>query len=169
MRQLLFIVLVGFSSAIFSASDLSLQLLNSSLKNNYSFKERSLDPNGLKIEESSGEILFNASGFTVLVATPFKERYEITQDLITIIDLDLNQSQTINLDDLNSIFIKALLSGINDKSPEYSVTNDQPNILALNPADNSSAIQFIFNQDILEAIRYTDNLGVEHSIELTLL
>jgi len=169
MKQLFFLLLTSVSSAVFSGPDLSLSLLNSSLKKNYSFIERSLDPNGLKIEESSGEILFNASGFTVIIATPFKERYEITQDLVTIVDMDLNKSQAIKLEDVDSIFIKALLNGVDNQSPDYKVANDQPNILVLNPADNSPPIQFIFNQEILGAIRYTDNLGIEHSIELTYL
>jgi len=60
-----------------------------------------------------------------------------------------------------------LLNGIDDQSPNYEVSLTQPNILTLRPIDNSSNIDFIFNKEILGAIRYKDNLQIEHSIELT--
>ena len=47
-------------------------LLNSELKKNYSFTERSLNQSDLKIESSSGNIFFDAKGITVNVLSPFE-------------------------------------------------------------------------------------------------
>ena len=46
---------------------------------------------------------------------------------------------------------------------------NEPNNFTIVPADNSPEIKFIFNKNILSLIRYTDNLGIEHGIELTRL
>lgn len=167
MSPKLFLILATLTFLVSAQQQPSLGHLNKALLKNYSFVERSLDPTGLKIEESRGEILFNAAGFTVNISTPFKERYEVTQERVTILDIDLNQSRIINLEDVDSIFIKALLNGIDDQSPNYEVSLTQPNILTLRPIDNSSNIDFIFNKETLGAVRYKDNLQIEHSIELT--
>ena len=145
-------------------------LLNKALSHNYSFVERSLNQSDLKIEESAGEILFNTSkGFVVNILSPFKERYEVSQDRVTIFDLELNQSRAMSLEDINSIFIKVLLSGLSTQSTEYTIISHDSNNFSILPADNSPEIKFIFNKNILSLIRYTDNLGIEHGIELTRL
>ena len=169
MSPRLFLILTSLTSLVSAQQQPTLEQLNNSLSENYSFVERSLNQSGLNIEESTGEILFNASGFTVNVITPFKESYEVTQEIVTIVDLELNQSQVLRLEDVDSIFIKALLHGINNQSPEYKVQLTEPHILSLIPTDNSSSIQFIFNKERLKVMRYKDNLGIEHAIELTQL
>jgi len=75
----------------------------------------------------------------------------------------------MSLEDIDSIFIKILLSGLSTQSPEYSIMPDESNNFSIVPADNSPEIKFIFNKNILSLIRYTDNLGIEHGIELTRL
>ena len=169
MSPRLFLILTSLTSLVSAQQQPTLEQLNNSLSANYSFVERSLNQNGLNIEESTGEIVFNASGFIVNVITPFKESYEVTQEIVTIVDLELNQSQVLRLEDVDSIFIKALLHGINNQSPEYKVQLTEPHILSLIPTDNSSSIQFIFNKERLKVMRYKDNLGIEHAIELTQL
>ena len=102
-----------FSSFAFADQSNLADLLNEALSHDYSFVERSLNQSDLRIEESAGEILFNTSnGFVVNILSPFKERYEVSQDKITIFDLELNQSRAMSLEDINSIFIKVLLSGL---------------------------------------------------------
>ena len=93
MSPKLFLILATLTFLVSAQQQPSLGHLNKALLKNYSFVERSLDPTGLKIEESRGEILFNAAGFTVNISTPFKERYEVTQERVTILDIDLNQSR----------------------------------------------------------------------------
>jgi len=159
-----------FSSFTFANESNLADLLNEALSHNYSFVERSLSQSDLRIEESTGEILFNTSkGFVVNILSPFKERYEVSQGKVTIFDLELNQSRAMSLGDINSIFIKILLSGLSTRSPEYSIMPDESNNFSIVPADNSPEIKFIFNKNILSLIRYTDNLGIEHGIELTRL
>ena len=107
-----------FSSFTFADQSNLADLLNEALSHNYSFVERSLNQSDLKIEESAGEILFNTTkGFVVNILSPFKERYEVSQDKVTIFDLELNQSRAMSLEDINSIFIKVLLSGLSLNPP----------------------------------------------------
>ena len=156
-----------FSSFAFADQSNLADLLNEALSHNYSFVERSLNQSDLKIEESAGEILFNTSkGFVVNILSPFKERYEVNQDTVTIFDLELDQSRAMSLEDINSIFIKVLLSGLSSQSSEYTIMPHDSNNFSILPADNSPEIKFIFNKNILRLIRYTDNLGIEHGIEL---
>jgi hypothetical protein len=59
-----------------------------------------------------------------------------------------------------------LLSGLSTQSTEYKIISHDSNNFSILPADNSPEIKFIFNKNILSLIRYTDNLGIEHGIEL---
>jgi outer membrane lipoprotein-sorting protein len=170
MIKRIFYSLSLFSSFIFADPENIANLLNEALSHNYSFVERSLNQSDLRIEESAGEILFNTSnGFVVNILSPFKERYEVSQDKVTIFDLELNQSRAMSLEDINSIFIKVLVSGLSTHSTEYTIIPHDSNNFSILPADNSPEIKFIFNKNILSLIRYTDNLGIEHGIELTRL
>ena len=73
-----FFILVAFNfSALAAASSISSEFLNSELKKNYSFVERSLNQSDLKIETSSGKIFFDKAGVTVNVLTPFEENYRV--------------------------------------------------------------------------------------------
>ena len=167
MIKRIFYSLSLFSSFVFADPDNIANLLNEALSHNYSFVERSLNQSDLRIEESAGQIIFDGKkGFVVNISSPFKERYEVNQDKVTIFDLDLNQSRAINLEDINSIFIKLLLSGLSSKSDEYEIQLNDSNNFSIVPEDGSPEIKFIFNKKILSLIRYTDNLGIEHGIEL---
>ena len=68
-RFILMFVAFNLSVAT-NALSISTELLNSELKKNYSFVERSLNQSDLKIETSSGKILFDPLGITVIVLTP---------------------------------------------------------------------------------------------------
>ena len=70
-------------------------LLNSELKKNYSFTERSLNQSDLKIESSSGNIFFDANGITVNVLSPFEEIYRIEDNFLEIHDVFLDQKQIV--------------------------------------------------------------------------
>ena len=124
-----------FSSLTFADQSNLADLLNEALSHNYSFVERSLNQSDLRIEESAGEILFNTSkGFVVNISSPFKERYEVNQDTVTIFDLELNQSRAMSLEDINSIFIKVLLSGLSSQSTEYKIMPHDSNNLQHSPS-----------------------------------
>ena len=160
MIQKILFSLSLFSSSAFADNKDIADFLNEALSHNYSFIERSLNKSDLRIEESAGEILFqNDGGFVVNILSPFKERYEVSQDKVTIFDFDLDQSRTINLEDINSIFIKILLSGSSSQSTEYQIEPKDPNHLgwgiahvSIIPTDDSPEINFIFKKKKLSLI-----------------
>ena len=166
-RFLFFVFLV--SAPIYGEDTLSLDMLNKALTKNYSFVERSLNQSAIQIEESSGEIFFENSGLTVNINSPFKERYRVLEDLIEIYDVDLEQTRTVRLDDINNVFISALIYGVQEQSTNYQINYYDGETLELLPIDSSPGIKFFFNSEKLKLIRYTDSFGVEHGIELTQL
>ena len=166
-RFLFFVFLV--SAPIYGKDKLSLDMLNKALTKNYSFVERSLNQSAIQIEESSGEIFFENLGLTVNINTPFKERYRVLEDLIEIYDIDLEQTRTVRLDDINNVFISALIYGVQEQSTNYQINYHDGQTLELLPIDSSPGIKFFFNSEKLKLIRYTDSVGVEHGIELTQL
>ena len=86
------LILIAFHLSLAShALTISADILNSELKKNYSFVERSLNQSDLKIETSSGKILFDPLGVTVKVLAPFEENYRIEGDRIEIHDVFLDQ------------------------------------------------------------------------------
>ena len=102
-----FLILVTFNFSIFTAaSPISSDLLNSELKKNYSFVERSLNQSDLKIETSTGKIFFDKTGVTVNVLTPFKENYRVEDGNLEIHDLFLDQKQIVNINEVDHFFLK---------------------------------------------------------------
>ena len=142
-------------------------LLNSELKKNYSFTERSLNQSDLKIESSSGNIFFDAKGITVNVLSPFEEKYRIEGDSLEIHDVFLDQKQIINIREANIFFLNLLINGIDENASEYKVNHTNDAVTEIIPNDGSSSIKFFFNNKALNLIRYQDSIGVEHGIELT--
>jgi hypothetical protein len=163
---MIFRLLTIFFLLPISAADLSTALLNNQLHKNYTFIERSLSKTNLKIEESTGNILFDGSGLTVNVFTPFKEIYRLEGDKVEIHDLFLDQKQVIDLNQANNFFLNILLNGVEDGSTEYSLKYLN-NSIEVVPVDGSPKLIFVFVETKLGLIRYTDSIGVEHGIELT--
>ena len=128
------LMLIAFHLSLAShALPISADILNSELKKNYSFVERSLNQSDLKIETSSGKILFDPLGVTVKVLEPFEENYRIEEDRIEIHDVFLDQKQIIDIDQLDNFFINILMcfyafSYIQDQSKgkHHSLINWRP-------------------------------------------
>ena len=94
-----FLIIVAFHfSVVANSFAISTDVLNSELKKNYSFVERSLHQSDLKIETSSGKILFDDTGVTINILTPFEENYRIEGGNLEIHDVFLDQKQPIDID-----------------------------------------------------------------------
>jgi len=166
VRFLLMLIAFHMSVASYALS-ISADMLNSELKKNYSFVERSLNQSDLKIETSSGKILFDPLGVTVKVLAPFEENYRIEGDTIEIYDIFLDQKQTIDIDQLDNFFINILMNGIDQNSEAYSINLINDTTIEIISNNSSNLIRFLFIDNKLNLIRYKDSIGVEHGIELT--
>lgn len=164
-----FIPLVFLFSASLDATSISTNLLNDQLKRNYSFIERSLNESEMQIGNSAGKILFKNDEVIIQVLTPFEENYRINKETIEIHDVFLDQKQTIEIDQINNFFLNLLIEGVDEDSEAYSVRIIQDSTIKIYENDSSSVISFLFTDNQLKLIRYTDSLGVEHGVELTLL
>jgi len=164
--RLNFIFLI-LSSFIFADNKISSSFLNSELKKNYSFIERSLHQSDQKIDTSSGNIFFDEKGISVNVLSPFKENYRIEGGILEIHDVFLDQRQTIDIKEDNNFFLNILINGIDETSKEYKVNFLNKASIEVIQNDGSSKVKFLFVNNKLTLIRYKDSIGVEHGIELT--
>ena len=167
MVRFLLILIAFHLSLVSQALTISADILNSELKKNYSFVERSLNQSDLKIETSSGNILFDPLGVTVKVLAPFEENYRIEGDRIEIHDVFLDQKQIIDIDQLDNFFINILMNGIDNNSQAYSISHINDATIEIISTNSSNLIRFSFIDNKLNLIRYKDSIGVEHGIELT--
>ena len=155
------------SFSILADEHISLLLLNSELKKNYAFTERSLNQSDLKIESSSGNIYFDPNGITVNVLSPFEENYRVEGDFLEIHDVFLDQKQTIDIREANIFFLDLLINGIDKNSSNYKVNQTHNSVIEIIPSDGSASIKFFFIDKSLNLIRYKDSIGIEHGIELS--
>ena len=160
-----FIFSILFCSALIEAN-ISVELLNNELKKDYSFVERSLSQSDLRIESSQGKIIFDQSGISVIVISPFKENYRIEGSTMEIYDVYLDQMQVVDIRTSDNFFLNILMNGIVENSDEYQVfiNTNSINIIA---SDENNTVNFFFNENSLKLIKYKDSIGVEHGIELT--
>tara|TARA_B100000035_G_scaffold61338_1_gene49460 strand:+ start:1983 stop:2492 length:510 start_codon:yes stop_codon:yes gene_type:complete len=154
-------------SAFINASQITISLLNSELKKNYSFLERSLSESEMRIDTSSGKIFFTNDEISIHVLSPFEENYRIDGDTIKIHDVFLDQTQVINIEELDNFFLNLLINGIDENAETYSINIINDSVIQIIDNSNSNLISFLFLDNQLNLIRYKDSLGVEHGIELT--
>ena len=162
-----FISFIFIFSVFIDASSISISLLNSELKKNYSFLERSLSESEMRIDTSSGKIFFTNEEISIHVLSPFKENYIINGDTIEIHDIFLDQTQVINIDELDNFFLNLLIVGIDEDADTYSINIMNDSLIQIIDNTRSNVIAFSFFENRLNLIRYKDSLGVEHGIELT--
>ncbi len=160
-------IFLFLSFSVFADNKILLSSLNSELKKDYSFIERSLNQSDLKIETSSGTIFFDEQVITVNVLLPFEEIYRIEGNTLEIHDVFLNQKQTIDIRQVNNFFLNILINGVDEISKDYTVNFDNKGFVEVIPNDGSSLVRFLFVDNKLTLIRYKDSIGVEHGIELT--
>tara|TARA_B100000965_G_scaffold130035_1_gene108428 strand:- start:1790 stop:2299 length:510 start_codon:yes stop_codon:yes gene_type:complete len=154
-------------SVFIDASSISIALLNSELKKNYLFFERSLSESEMRIVTSSGKIFFTNQEILINVISPFEENYRIYEETIEIHDVFLDQTQVINIEELDNFFLNLLVDGVDEDAGSYSVNVINDSIIQVIDNTRSNIISFSFLENQLNLIRYKDSLGVEHGIELT--
>ncbi len=162
-----FISFIFIFSVFIDASSISTSLLKSELKKNYSFLERSLSESDMRIDTSSGKIFFTNEEISIHVLSPFKENYIINGDAIEIHDIFLDQTQVINIDELDNFFLNLLIDGIDEDADTYSINIINDSLIQIIDNTRSNVVTFSFFENRLNLIRYKDSLGVEHGIELT--
>ena len=160
-----FIFSILFCSALIEAN-ISVEHLNNELKKDYSFIERSLNQSDLKIESSQGKIIFDQSGISVVVMSPFEENYRIEGSTMEIYDVYLDQKQVMDITTGEHFFLDILMNGIVENSAEYQVSINT-NSIDIIASDENNKVNFFFNENSLRLIKYKDSIGVEHGIELT--
>ena len=160
-----FIFSILFCSVLIEAN-ISIEHLNNELKKDYSFVERSLNQSDLKIESSQGKIIFDQSGISVLVTSPFEENYRIEGSTMEIYDVYLDQKQLVDIRASENFFLDVLMNGIVENSTEYEVSINT-NSIDIIASDENNTVNFFFNENSLRLIKYKDSIGVEHGIELT--
>ena len=160
-----FVFSILFCSALIEAN-ISIEHLNNELKKDYSFVERSLNQSDLKIESSQGKIIFDQSGISVVVTSPFEENYRIEGSTMEIYDVYLDQKQSVDIRTDENFFLDILMNGIVENSAEYQVSINT-NSIDIIASDENNTVNFFFNENSLRLIKYKDSIGVEHGIELT--
>ena len=160
-----FIFSILFCTALIEAN-ISVEHLNNELKKDYSFVERSLNQSDLKIESSQGKIIFDQSGISVVVTSPFEENYRIEGSTMEIYDVYLDQKQLVDIQTSENFFLDILMNGIVENSAEYQVSINT-NSIDIIASDENNTVNFFFNENSLKLIKYKDSIGVEHGIELT--
>ena len=160
-----FIFSILFCSALIEAN-ISIEHLNNELKKDYSFVERSLNQSDLKIESSQGKIIFDQSGISVVVISPFKENYRIEGTTMEIYDVYLDQKQVVDIRTSENFFLHILMNDIVENSDKYQVSINT-NSIDIIASDENNTVNFFFNENSLKLIKYKDSIGVEHGIELT--
>ena len=154
-------------STFINASQITISLLNSELKKNYSFLERSLSESEMRIATSSGKIFFTNDEISIHVLSPFEENYRIREDTIEIHDIFLDQKNVIDIRELDNFFLDLLLEGVDEASATYSVNIVNDSTIQVFENNGLNVVSFSFIGNKLKLIRYQDSLGVEHGIELT--
>ena len=161
-----FIFSILFCSALIEAN-ISIEHLNNELKKDYSFVERSLNQSDLKIESSQGKIIFDQSGISVVVISPFKENYRIEGTTMEIYDVYLDQKQVVDIRTSENFFLHILMNDIVENSDKYKVSINT-NSIDIIASDENNTVNFFFDENsLLRLIKYKDSIGVEHGIELT--
>ena len=160
-----FIFSILFFSALIKAN-ITVEHLNNELKKDYSFVERSLNQSDLKIESSQGKIIFDQSGISVVVISPFKENYRIEGTTMEIYDVYLDQKQVVDIRTSENFFLHILMNDIVENSDKYKVSINT-NSIDIIASDENNTVNFFFNENSLKLIKYKDSIGVEHGIELT--
>ena len=166
LKFIFIFIFIFLSFSAFADNKILLSSLNSELKEDYSFIERSLNQSDLKIGTSSGTISFDEKVITVNVLSPFKEIYTIEGDTLQIHDVFLDQKQTINIQEANNFYLNILINGVDENSEDYKVNFFNKTSIEVIPNDGSDSIKFLFVDKKLTLIRYKDSIGVEHGIEL---
>ena len=114
--------------------------------------------NGFSSTQSFGQIYRKENVIEIKVDSPSKEKYVIGNTYIEIFDYDFNQTQRLELNNKDLIFIKLLTEGIDD----ISVKNITKDSFVYEKNDKKFHIKMLNESEFI--INYFDNMEYENSI-----
>ena len=114
--------------------------------------------NGFSSTQSFGQIYRKENIIEITVDSPSKEKYVITDTFIEIIDYDFNQTQKLDINNKDLIFIKLLTEGIDD----IYVNNISQDSFVFENNDNKFHIKMLNESKFI--VSFFDNMEYENSI-----
>ena len=166
--KLIYLCLAIFSS--FTYSDNLTDLFNQSIQTaNLAFVQSSINPYTNSIDKSEGRIIRDKESIYFYIDSPFKEKYELSNNEIIITDLELDQVSNIQLTELsNNTLIDIFLNGLSLNNSNYDLEFDKDTILIKSSsAEGYNEIEVKFKESRIYYLKYKDNLDIENLIMFT--
>ena len=114
--------------------------------------------NGVSSTQSFGEIYRKENVIEIKVDSPSKEKYVIGNTYIEIFDYDFNQTQRLEINNKDLIFIKLLTEGIDD----ISVNNITKDSFVYKKNEKKFHIKMLNESEFI--VNFFDNMEYENSI-----
>ena len=114
--------------------------------------------NGLSSTQSFGQIYRKENVIEIKVDSPSKEKYVIGNTYIEIFDYDFNQTQRLEINNKDLIFIKLLTEGIDD----IAVNNITKDSFVYKKNEKKFHIKMLNESEFI--VNFFDNMEYENSI-----
>lgn len=114
--------------------------------------------NGVSSTQSFGQIYRKENVIEIKVDSPSKEKYVIGNTYIEIFDYDFNQTQRLEINNKDLIFIKLLTEGIDD----ISVNNITKDSFVYKKNEKKFYIKMLNESEFI--VNFFDNMEYENSI-----
>ncbi len=141
-----------------------IKLLAEALVKNYQFKEIVYEKNKA-IQKSVGTIVRLDNKLVVSISSPFSETYKVDEKNIEHIDHDLDQTQLIPIESINSSLLNVFLKVDYEELKELNIDMID-NMFTLN--EQNQKVEFFLENNTLKKINYFDNLDYRHEVILAL-
>ena len=114
--------------------------------------------NGVSSTQSFGQIYRKENVIEIKVDSPSKEKYVIGNTYIEIFDYDFNQTQRLEINNKDLIFIKLLTEGIDD----IAVNNTTKDSFVYKKNEKKFHIKMLNESEFI--VNFFDNMEYENSI-----
>lgn len=153
MKKFIFIFLL-ISLNLYSLDIVS--SFNSFIKFDLKFTQNT--NNGVSSTQSFGQIYRKENVIEIKVDSPSKEKYVIGNTYIEIFDYDFNQTQRLEINNKDLIFIKLLTEGIDD----IAVNNITKDSFVYKKNEKKFHIKMLNESEFI--VNFFDNMEYENSI-----
>ena len=153
MKKFIFIFLL-ISLNLYSLDIVS--SFNSFIKFDLKFTQNT--NNGVSTTQSFGQIYRKENVIEIKVDSPSKEKYVIGNTYIEIFDYDFNQTQRLEINNKDLIFIKLLTEGIDD----IAVNNITKDSFVYKKNEKKFHIKMLNESEFI--VNFFDNMEYENSI-----
>ena len=153
MKKFIFIFLL-ISLNLYSLDIVS--SFNSFIKFDLKFTQNT--NNGVSTTQSFGQIYRKENVIEIKVDSPSKEKYVIGNTYIEIFDYDFNQTQRLEINNKDLIFIKLLTEGIDD----IAVNNITKDSFVYKKNEKKFYIKMLNESEFI--VNFFDNMEYENSI-----